>query len=483
MQGCRFDQDVNIMEKTLSKDKLWLFEDAPIWKAVTALTVPTVISQLIMMVYNLADSLFVGQLGDLNQLAAIALATPVQLSITALSNLFGVGGGVVISRALGARDHDTVRKASAFTVYSVVVVAAAYGMSLILFRPFFLRLVGATPAVEGFVGEYIFWVMAIGGVPSALSMTIAHLIRAEGASKEASFGLSMGGLLNIILDPIFIFPFGFGLEIEGAAIATCISNCIVCIYFLLYLYRVRGKTTLSLSPEDYTLSQKIVVPVILGGFPSALQLLLASVSNLALNNIVVGFSESAIAGVGICKKVDALPTYVTLGVTQGVVPLMAYNYGSGNNKRMKEAMKFTLYLTVGMALFFILGLELFPHIIAKMFIRDTETIHHASIFIRIHCLALPFMMVTSLFIGFFQAIKKNRQAAGLSLIRKGIFDIPAMFLLNRIVPLYGPIMCQPIMDFVSASCAVFTCCIAARNIKNQSKDKSLVKLQISRMDH
>lgn len=442
------------MQKTLSQDKMRLFESEVIWKAVASLTIPTVISQLIMMVYNLADSFFVGQLGDLNQLAAIALVTPIHMSLTALANLFGVGGGVVISRALGSRDPDTAKKASAFTVYSILIVAGLYSVSVLVFREAFLTLIGSTPALDVFASEYIFWVMVIGAIPSTFNMAVAHLIRAEGASKEASFGLSMGGILNIILDPIFIFPFGFGLQVEGAAVATCLSNCVVSIYFLVYLYRSRHKSMLSLSPRNYTIEKKIAVPIILGGLPSAIQMLMSSVSNLVLNNVIVGFSESAIAGVGICKKVDAIPAYIIAGITQGVVPLMAYNFGSGNRKRMKEAMKFTLCLTVGMAIMFVLVLQIFPEVISSWFIRDGETIGHASTFIRIHSLALPFSVVTNLLMGFFQAIKKSRQATALSLIRKGIFDIPAMFLLNMVVPLYGPMMCQPIMDIVSASCAV-----------------------------
>jgi Na+-driven multidrug efflux pump len=174
-------------------------------------------------------------------------------------------------------------------------------------------------------------VLILGGIPSVFNMVAAHIIRAEGRSREASLGLSMGSILNILLDPIFIFV--FGMELRGAAMATCLSNCVTTVYFICYLRKIRHATVISLAPQFFTLDRRVVLPVLRLGLPSALQMLLSMVSNMVLNNVLAEFHKTAVAGIGICKKVDSIPTYVLLGITQGVVPLLAYNHGAGNRER------------------------------------------------------------------------------------------------------------------------------------------------------
>lgn len=445
-------KDEWMMNDALREDKVFLFERAPMLHAVAALAVPTVVSQLITTIYNLADAYFVGQLNDPGQLSAITLVLPVQLSLTALANLFGIGGGTMLSRLLGSKEHDKAKRISAFAFYSAMTVILLYSAMIAVFRAPFLRLLGATPALYGYVSAYVFWVAVLGGLPSVFNMVAAHLIRAEGASKEASLGLSMGGVINMMLDPVFIHV--LGLQLKGAAVATFLSNCITSIYFILYLRRVRNKTVLSFSPRHFTLERSVAAPVLLIGLPSALQMLLSTVSNTVLNNTIVPFGESAVAAIGICKKVDSIPAYMLLGVTQGMVPLIAYNYGSGNLGRMRQGIRYTMGTVLSISLVFLAALEAIPHIITSWFIEDAATVAYAAVFIRIHCIALPFTAVTFLLMGVFQAMKKSRQATALSLIRKGIVDVPLMFLMNLLIPLYGPVMCQPIMDGVSAFCAI-----------------------------
>ena len=201
------------MPGSLSEEKIELFERAPVGKAIAALAIPTVISQLITTIYNLADTFFVGQMNDPDQVAAIALALPVQLSMTALANLFGLGGGTLFSRALGARDTETARKITAFSVYGALAVMALYAVLVALFRDAFLALLGSTPELHAYTGAYVFWVLILGGVPSVFNMVAAHIIRAEGASREASFGLSMGGILNMAAPVICALACWLGAEI------------------------------------------------------------------------------------------------------------------------------------------------------------------------------------------------------------------------------------------------------------------------------
>ncbi len=436
-------------------NKAELFERSPVVKAALALAVPTVISQLIMMIYNLADTFFVGQVNDPDQLAAITLAMPLQLTMTALANLFGIGGSAVLARALGAGKTDQARQASAFALYGAIAVMAVCSLSSLLFRGGLLRLLGSTPRLDTHLASYAFWVFTIGGFLSVFNMAVSHLIRGEGASTKASFGLSMGGIVNMILDPFFILPFGLGLGIRGAAIATCLANLLTCVYFLCYLLRNRESTVVTLSPASFRLDRELMAGIFSSGLPSAIQSFMSTVSNVVLNHILVGYGETVIAGLGICKKVDSIPAYTIMGFAQGTVPLVAYNYGAGNRERMRKAFHFSLMAVLGIAVFFLAVYELGADVISSWFIRDTETIAVGAEFTRIHILAIPFMAVTTAIISFFQAVKRGKAAFSLSLIRKGLFDVPLMFLMDLVLPLYGPVFCQPIMDAVSAATAVF----------------------------
>ncbi|MBQ7777345.1 MAG: MATE family efflux transporter [Oscillibacter sp.] len=449
----------------MDEEKIELFERTPVGKAIAALAVPTVISQLITTIYNLADTFFVGQLNDPDQVAAIALALPVQMSMTALANLFGIGGGTLFSRALGARDAETARKTTAFSVYGALTVMTLYAVLVALFREAFLTLLGSTPELHAHTGAYVFWVLILGGVPSVFNMVAAHIIRAEGASREASIGLSMGGILNMVLDPVFIFA--FGMELRGAAIATFLSNCASTVYFVRRLWKIRRTTVISLSPRHFTLERQVAVPVLQVGLPSALQMLLSMVSNMVLNNVLSGFHKTAVAAIGICKKIDSIPIYVLMGITQGVVPLLAYSHGAGNRERQQKTLRYTICLAVGFAAGCLALLQIAPAAVAAGFIKDAQTVEYAAMFIRIHSSALPFSAIAFLMVGYFQAVGESRCATVLSSVRKGVFDVPLMFLMNVLVPLYGPVMCQPIMDLVTTICAA----VMYRQVKRSLVDE------------
>jgi len=225
----------------LSAQKIELFENTPIPKAVCRLAIPTIISQLISMIYNLADTYFVGQLNDPNQVAAVSLTFPAVMMITALTNFFGIGGSGLFSRCLGTREYDKARNVSSFCFYTSIAVCAIYCIAALIFIDPLLRLLGASSATMGFCRKYAIWVVVIGGIPSMLSMLLGNLVRAEGSSRQASVGMSMGGILNIILDPIFILPRGLNLGLAGAAIATVLSNCVSVVYFF---STSEGKTAL-----------------------------------------------------------------------------------------------------------------------------------------------------------------------------------------------------------------------------------------------
>jgi multidrug efflux pump len=416
-------------------------------KAVANLAIPTIISQLVTMVYNLADTFFVGQTGDPNQVAAVTLAFPAFWTLSALASLLGVGGSSLISRSLGAQKPARARQTSVFCVFSAIAVTLFYSLLVLIIRRPFLALLGAGPNTEAFTNDYLFWVLVIGGVPTVLGMVFGHLVRAEGGAKQASIGMSLGGILNIVLDPIFILTMGMG--IKGAAIATMISNVATVCYFLVYLHRTRGKTIISVNPGNFKPERELAAAVISVGLPAALQTCLSVVSNTTLNKLASAYGETAIAAVGIVKKIDMLPMNVTLGLSQGVLPLIGYNYAAKNYRRMKKTSSFTRIVAVSFSLFCVLIFELFANQIVDFFIRDTETVRLGADFLRILCLTTPMMAISFLIITMFQAVGKGKHALVLSIFRKGSIDIPLMILMDRLIPLYGLLCVQPMVDTLS----------------------------------
>ena len=221
--------------------KLELFETAPIPKAVMKLCIPTVLSSLVMVLYNLADTYFVGMLNDPVQNAAVTLAAPVLLAFNAVNNLFGVGASSMMSRALGSKDYETVRRSSAFGFYCSTICGLLFSLLATIFMSPLLAMLGADSVTQGATADYMFWTVSLGAAPSILNVVMAYLVRAEGASLHASIGTMSGCLLNIILDPVFIMPWGLNMGAAGAGCATFLSNCVACLYFAVLLLKKTGE--------------------------------------------------------------------------------------------------------------------------------------------------------------------------------------------------------------------------------------------------
>lgn len=433
-------------------EKEILFEKAPVGRAVLSLVVPTVISQLITVVYNMADTFFIGQIGDPNQVAAVSLCMPMFVFLTGLANLFGIGGSSLMARSLGVGDRQKARQAAAFSLWTAAAVSLLYGIALFLARPVLLYAAGADAETYDFCSRYIFWTITVGAVPTVLNQVLAHLVRADGRSAQASFGVAMGGVLNILLDPVFIFP--FGLEIAGAAIATMISNGIAALYFILLLGRKRNATDISLYPGHYTLKKGIPREVLLVGLPSCLMNLMGVLSNVTLNRLMSGYSNAAVAGIGIAKKVDMLAFAVATGMSQGVLPLIAYNYSARNYRRMKAALKVDFLLSFAVALVGTVLLFTCAGPIVRAFIDDAETIYYGQRFQKIICITGPCISVTMLAITAFQSAGEKTRPTILSLLRKGGLDIPFMLLLNARYGVNGIVWATPIADLCAMCAAV-----------------------------
>ncbi len=251
-----------------------LFETVPIPKAVVALCVPTIISSLVMVLYNLADTYFVGILNDPVQNAAVTLAGPVLLAFNAVNNLFGVGSSSMMSRALGRKDFDTVHRSSAFGFYCALVCGIVFSLLCTIGKTPLLALLGADTVTVQATSAYMRWTVTFGAVPAILNVVLAYMVRAEGSALHASIGTMSGCLLNIVLDPIFILPWGFNMGAAGAGLATFISNCVACSYFFVLIYIKRETTCVCIRPDKFCLRQAIVLGVCGVGIPASIQNLL-----------------------------------------------------------------------------------------------------------------------------------------------------------------------------------------------------------------
>lgn len=436
-------------------DRKELFENAPIAKALASFAVPTVISQLIAMIYNLADTYFVGRTNDPYMVAAVTLCFTTFMVLNAFGQLFGIGGGALTSKLLGAYQEEDARRIGCFSFYSSLAVSAIVCIVMAVFQDPLLRFLGASDLTIGYAREYTTYTIIIGGAPTMLSVTLSHLLRNEGFSKEASFGLSMGGVLNIILDPLFMFViFERGNEVKGAAAATMLSNFIVLIYYLVFYIRHRHELIINLDIRNYPKGLPFLGKILSIGFPSFLAPFLATVANSTLNRLCASYGDIAVAAFGIAKKIDMLPMNTSLGLCQGMVALVSYNYANKNFKRMKAFIDTTRWVGIGFAVCCIILFELFPYQIVRLFIADPETVEVGVMALRRAALSTPFMISIFHMVYTYQSMGFGFKSMLLSACRQGVVNIPMMFIMNRLLGLSGLYWTQLVSDAITISIAV-----------------------------
>lgn len=448
--------------------KIRLFETEPVGKAIAALAVPTILSSLVMVLYNLADTYFVGMLADPIQNAAVTLAAPVLLAFNAINNLFGVGSSSMMSRAMGRKDPGTVSKSSAFGFYCALVCGVIFSLLCSLFKTPLLHLLGADINTMQATSEYMLWTVSFGAVPAILNVVLAYLVRSEGSALHASIGTMSGCLLNIILDPIFILPWGFNMGAAGAGLATFLSNCVACLYFFILLFVRRKSTWVCINPRRFTFSKGIVLGVFGVGIPASIQNLLNVTGMTVLNNFTSSYGADAVAAMGITQKINMVPMYIAMGLSQGIMPLISYNYSSGNVKRMKS----TVTLSAKVMLCFITAMSALYFICAggltKAFMNNENIIGYGTSFLRGMCLGLPFLCLDFLAVGVFQACGMGKQALAFAILRKIVLEIPALFILNAIFPLYGLAYAQLTAEVILAAAAIVMLSRLFRRFENCS---------------
>lgn len=418
------------MKKAQSlEEKHILFAETPVFKALMTLAVPTVLSQIVTMIYNLADTYFVGMSNDPLKVAAVSSAYVLLFFMNAFSNLFGIGGGSLISRLLGQRREEEARRVSSFSFYGSILLGALYLLTVFAFEDPLLYFLGASENTIEYCREYTKYVVFYGGLPTVVSLTLSHLLRNEGRAREASAGLAAGGILNMLLDPLFMFRLlPAGHEVQGAAIATALSNTAVLVYFVAIILKNRASTVLSLGFKEGVPERENVKSIFAIGLPSTIATGLAATSNMFLTHLASGFDDVHVAAAGIVKKIDMLPMNTGMGLCQGMIPLVAYNYAAGNYKRMKQVMNAARWTAIGFAAVCIVLFEIFAEPLTGFFIGDEQTVSLAAHFLRIAVISTP-LTVTCFQLNYsFQAIGHGKETLLISVSRQGLIHIPLLVL-------------------------------------------------------
>lgn len=442
-------------------DKKSLFTDAPISEAVTKMALPCVISSLILIIYNMADTFFVGQTQNAFQVAAVSLTNPVFVLFIAAANLLGIGGSAMISILLGQNKKEKVKSVSSFCCYASIIIGILSCLLILIFMNPLLKLLGSSPDTYQFSKDYLFYI-ALGGPFILFSNAFGHIVRGEGASNISMIGGLIGTIVNIILDPIFILTLNMGTA--GAAIATVIGNIAGCLYYLWYFNK--GESSLSLNPCYLAGEKKIMLQTTNIGIPSGINSALMSASTILFNNVVVSYGDTPLAAMGIVTKIYLLIVFIHMGISNGVQPLLGYNYGCGNHKRFFSILKFSALCTVVLGTILSGVCIVFRYPIIKLFIDNTSVINYGAKMLMATSLAGPVLGILFLCITSIQALNNPFSSTMLSVCRQGIFFIPLLYALNFLFGLTGVIYTQTVTDYLTVIISVFFLKSSLKKMKN-----------------
>ena len=413
-------------------------------KAVAKMAIPSVISSLVTVVYNMADTFFVGQTGDSLQVAAVSLTNPIFILMMAFANMLGMGGSAVLSVALGEKNELRAKKTSSFVTYASLIIGIVFAAVLIIFMNPILTLFGANEQTCEFARGYTFHISY--GAPFIIwSAAASFIVRAEGASREAMIGSMIGTIANIVLDPIFISVLDQGTA--GAAIATTIGNVLASAYYLWYF--LKKSRVLSIHWKHFTVKEGILKRTCSSGLPTAIFSALMSVSTIVLNQILVAYGNDPVAAIGIVFKANMFITFLQMGLANGIQPLLGYSYGAGSMKRFQEVERFTkkCCVIVGVAATVLFFVAREP--IIRLFISDNDVVRYGVEMLVAYMVSGPFIGILFVNMNCMQSVEHALPATILSVMRQGVLLIPLLYLLEAVAGLDGVIYGQAITDYIA----------------------------------
>lgn len=430
--------------KEKQKNSLEVFENAPIGQAVMKNSIPAMLAMLMVLIYNLADTFFIGQTKNALMVASVSLVTPAFLLFMALGTVFGIGGTSVISRAMGEGRREYAKKVCAFCMWSCIAVGIIMAIIIFIFMNQILVILGASENTISYAREYLS-IVTIAGPFVLVSNCYANIIRSEGKAGMAIIGQLGGNILNVILDAVLIL--GFEWNVVGAAIATAVSNMISAAYYIGY-FRC-GKSMLSIKLKDFSVKDNIFKGVVSIGVPAALADILMSVSSIILNGQMAQYGDMEVAGIGVAMKITMITGMICIGFGQGIQPLLGYCIGAKNWNRYKDSLRFSVVFGFGLSIIMTVFCYLFGYQIVSIFLSEPEALSYGLKFSRI-------LLTTSFLFGLFYVLSNALQAMGaataaliINVSRQGLIYIPIIFILKKVLGMYGLIWAQSIADVLS----------------------------------
>jgi len=452
-----------------------IFETMPVPSALAKMALPTIASQLVALIYNIADTWFIGQTDNPYMVAASSLVLTLFLMTVALANLFGVGGGTLTVRLLGLQNEEEARKVASLSLVMAGSISLLFSLLCLIFMDPLLYLLGSSSNTIVYARQYLFFVVVLGAVPTVLSNTMSTMIRNIGYSKEAGFGLSFGGVLNVILDPIFMFvllPDGY--QVVGAAMATLISNLVVLLYFVVTYRRLSRSTILALPRRIERIGRNSMASIFSIGLPAALGVLLFDMTNIVLNRLASTHGDIELAAIGIVLKAERLPLNVGIGICLGMAPLVAYNFASGDQKRMRAFFKAARLAGLVISLASVVMYRFSAPYIMQAFIDDPETVRLGTAFLKARCVATPLMFLSFHMFHFMQAMNQGKCSFFMAVIRHLLLNIPTQLMMNHLFGVQGIVWAQTMADTINVCVSYLIYFYTMRNLfpSSQASDQT-----------
>ena len=422
-----------------------IFKESKISKAYIQLSLPLVFSMVVTLIYNLADTFFVAQTNDTNIVAGVSLGMPIFTLLMALGNIFGQGGGSLISRLLGQKDKQGVCNVSSFCFYITIFLGILISVVMLIFRVPLLYIIGASEETFQYASNYYIY-MVIGAPAIMLSFIHSNFLRSEGMSKESMIGTILGAVVNIILDPIFISILNW--RASGAAIATVIGYLFADIFFLFAVTK-RSKI-LSVNPKEIKLSMKSIGQILGLGIPAAIVNLMQSVSVVLMNQFLLPFGNDKIAAMGIVLKVNLIALLLLTGFAFGGQPLFGYYYGSSDKKRLSELFRFCFWFISVIAITLTAIIFLAAPLLMKCFMSNQNIISDGTVMLRWQVISMIFVGVVLLMTIIFQSMGKVIGSFILSISRQGIIFLIILIIAYHTMGYMGIIISQAIADILTA---------------------------------
>lgn len=411
--------------------------------------IPAALSQMTTLILNLADAFFVGRTKDTFQISAMTITFPVVMLASCVGTIFGAGGNANIAAELGKDERERAKSFSAFSVYTAAGVTMILSLVLLAVKEPLLYMIGANENSVAFCKDYLFWTFHIACVPLVLSQVCSQLFLAEGESKISAVGIAGSGVINVILDPVFIF--GCNMGIAGAGLATCIANYSALAFYLLMYYIRRKNTVVCFHPKYYRIKGGICTRVLSVGVPAGLVLLFMDVCDFTRNyffNYLGGQVE--LAAWGVVQKIGTAFMQICVGIAQGIRPVVAYNYAAGLLKRVKSIINGGIVVVAVWVLACQILVAAEPEALVKLLIPAGESVPVAVSYLRVWIFCLIGFGFIELFNAVFQSMDKWQISMANTLINKGFLLTPVMVLLAKLMGIQGIIISQPITENLTA---------------------------------